>query len=182
MSRADVSPIPSATGADPATLNLGLEREDGDWSDLGGLEPAIAAVGRALAAHAAGSATQGGEASIVLGSDALLRRLNASYRGKDAATNVLAFAFTPRAAADQDAGHYLGDVVLARETIGREAAARGLPPLHHVQHLALHGLLHLIGYDHETDAEAAAMERLETEILTGLGLGDPHAATVPSDD
>ena len=181
MSRADVSPIPSATGADPATLSLGLEREDGDWSDLGGLEPAIAAVGRALAAHAAGSAARG-EASIVLGSDALLRRLNASYRGKDAATNVLAFPFTPRAAADQDAGHYLGDVVLARETIGREAAARGLPPIHHVQHLALHGLLHLIGYDHETDAEAAAMERLETEILTGLGLGDPHAATVPSDD
>ena len=74
----------------------------------------------------------------------------------------------------------LGDVVLAAETIAREAAQRRLEPVHHVQHLVLHGLLHLIGYDHTTEAQAVEMERLETEILTALGLEDPYASGAPS--
>jgi probable rRNA maturation factor len=69
---------------------------------------------------------------------------------------------------------FLGDVVLARETVRREAVERGIPVFDHVAHLTIHGLLHLLGYDHETDAEAVVMESLETEILAGLGIADPY--------
>ena len=117
---------------------------------------------------------------MVLGSDAMLRGLNRTYRGKDAPTNVLSFPFTPRGAADTADGRYLGDVVLAAETVLREAAERGTAPAHHLQHLVVHGLLHLLGYDHETDTEAAEMERLETEILASLGIADPYADEVPA--
>ena len=90
----------------------------------------------------------------MLGSDALVRRLNRTYRGKDAATNVLSFPFQrPPGAAPED-GAYLGDVVLAAETVQREAAERGIERKHHLQHLVVHGLLHLLGYDHDTDSRS----------------------------
>lgn len=174
----DEAPSP---GHDPADLYLNISEEDGDWTSIPGLEPAIRKVAEALARHPAGARVRCREATIVLGSDTLLRRLNGAYRGKDAPTNVLSFPFKPRAArADQEADCYLGDVVLAAETIAREAAERRVEPIHHVQHLVLHGLLHLIGYDHESDAQAVKMERLETEILTGLGLQDPYPGGPPS--
>jgi len=165
---------------DRADLSLSVSQVEGDWADGDALIEAIRTVAAALSRHPAGTDTQGREATIVLGSDQLLRRLNATYRGKDVPTNVLSFPFKPRARADQEGDRYLGDVVLAAETIGMEAAERRLEPAHHVQHLVLHGLLHLIGYDHETEAQAVEMERLETEILTTLGLKDPYATSPPS--
>jgi probable rRNA maturation factor len=161
-------------------LSLTVSQAEGDWRDGDALARAIRRVAAALSRHPAGTATQGREATVVLGSDALLRRLNASYRGKDVPTNVLSFPFKPRARADRESERYLGDVVLAAETIAREAAERRLEPVQHVQHLVLHGLLHLIGYDHATEAQAVEMERLETEILTALGLEDPYASGRPS--
>jgi probable rRNA maturation factor len=74
----------------------------------------------------------------------------------------------------------LGDVVLAAETIRREAAEQAIAPGHHLQHLVVHGLLHLLGYDHQTDVEAEEMEGLESEILASIGVADPYAAPAAS--
>jgi len=109
----------------------------------------------------------------VLADDALLRSLNRSYRGKDAPTNVLSFPFQgPPGGAEP---RHLGDVVLAVETIRNEAGEQGIAPMHHLQHLVVHGLLHLLGFDHDTVAQAEAMERLEAQILAKLGIADPYA-------
>ncbi len=160
----------------PNPLVLSVVREDGDWPEMPEMDVLEAAIHRcaaALAEHPACARARGAEAGIALASDAFIRRLNAAYRGKDAPTNVLSFPFqAPPGTAGED--RYLGDLVLASETIHREARERGIPALHHVQHLAVHGLLHLLGYDHESDAEAETMERLETEILGVLGI-DPFA-------
>jgi probable rRNA maturation factor len=122
------------------------------------------------------------ELSLVLTSDAEQRSLNRRYRGRDAPTNVLSFPIGE--AAD---GHppgtipgaplLLGDVVLARETIAREAAERQKPFADHLRHLVVHGVLHLLGYDHLEDSEARQMEALETAILRQLGVPDPYAET-----
>jgi probable rRNA maturation factor len=157
----------------PNSLSLSIVREDGDWPDGEGLEAAIHRAAAALARHDAGTRARGAEAGVALASDAFIQRLNAAYRGKDAPTNVLSFPFQPPPGADRER-RYLGDLVLASETIRREAGERGIPLLHHAQHLVVHGLLHLLGHDHESDAEAEAMEGLEAEILGRLGI-DPFA-------
>lgn len=107
------------------------------------------------------------ELSVALADDAMLRRLNREYRSKDKPTNVLSFP-APR-------GPLLGDVIVSYQTLVREAEEEGLAPADHLTHLTIHGLLHLLGYDHETEADAVAMESMETSILAGLGINDPHA-------
>ncbi len=91
-------------------------------------------------------------------------------------TNVLSFPAGPGIPIDDDDPRFLGDVVLALETLQREAAEQGIPVEHHMQHLVVHGLLHLFGYDHTTDEEAQVMEGLEVGILGRLGIADPYAA------
>jgi probable rRNA maturation factor len=113
------------------------------------------------------------ELSLVFTDDAHVRRLNRDFREKDSPTNVL--SFPAPAGADGRLGSILGDVVLARETVFREAEAEGLTMEAHLAHLILHGFLHILGYDHADEAEATAMERLETAILGGLGIADPYA-------
>jgi probable rRNA maturation factor len=157
----------------PDRLALAIVRQDGDWSDMEALETAIQDCAAALSAHPTCKRARGAEAGVALASDAFIRRLNASYRGKDRPTNVLSFPFQAPPGAGSER-RYLGDLVLASETVRREALERGIPPLHHVQHLVVHGLLHLLGHDHESDTEAEAMERLEAEILGELGI-DPFA-------
>jgi probable rRNA maturation factor len=121
------------------------------------------------------SVALGSEASVVLGSDALVRRPERTYRGKDTATNVLSFRSSARP--ERRRGRRLpGDVVLAAETVRREADERGIERKHHLQHLVVHGLLHLLGYDHDRDSEAEVMERLEVDILATIGVSDPYAA------
>ncbi len=117
------------------------------------------------------TANQTCEMSIVLADDAFVRDLNRTWRGIDTPTNVLSFP------AEDDDGQgpcLLGDVVLAYETVQQEAVAAGKPMLDHVSHLIVHGTLHLLGFDHEEEGEAAEMEALETAILARLGIADPY--------
>lgn len=178
---ADCAPLSSPTAREtepepepPQSLCVTVVEEEGDWSGFGRVEEVVAAAAAALARHPAGAAGQGREASIVLASDPLVRRLNRSYRAKDAPTNVLSFPFQPPPGMPAASGT-LGDVVLAAETIRQEAAERHIEPCSHLQHLVVHGLLHLLGHDHHSDADAERMEGLETEILASLGVADPHA-------
>ena len=141
---------------------------------------------RAVRDATGAAATRQIELGIVLTDDAEQRRLNRAYRGKDAPTNVLAFpAATDEAcrtapesrilARDVDGPPLLlGDVVLAFETVSREAAAMGRPLADRLRHLVVHGTLHLLGYDHGSDQAATAMELLETAILAKLGVSDPY--------
>ena len=108
------------------------------------------------------------ELSILFTDDAHIRRLNAAYRGKDKPTNVLSFP--------QAGGPLLGDVILASETVAKEAVLAQKPLKDHIAHLVVHGFLHLLGYDHEADEEAEAMEALERAALKRLGIEDPYAA------
>jgi probable rRNA maturation factor len=179
---------------------LTILEQGGDWGGFGDRDAAIRAAADALIGHPRCESARGAEACIMLANDALVRELNRTYRGKDAPTNVLSFVsqhppvrdppddidIDPSVDADTaielDGGdvpwtepRYLGDVVLAAGTVAREAADQGLPPVHHLQHLVVHGLLHLMGFDHATDAQAEVMEGLEVEILASLGIGNPYA-------
>jgi probable rRNA maturation factor len=113
------------------------------------------------------------EISVVLADDAMVRTLNRDHRGKDKPTNVLSFPIGNAGGVDA-APTMLGDVVLACETVMAEAAAQGKSVADHLRHLVVHGVLHLTGHDHEDDAEAERMERLETRVLADLGVGDPY--------
>jgi probable rRNA maturation factor len=124
-------------------------------------------------AAAATPSTAGAELAIVLTDDSAIRLLNRDWRGIDAATNVL--SFPTKKAAGKHLEH-LGDIVLAFETIAREARGEHKPLAHHVAHLAVHGFLHLVGYDHENDKDATDMERAEREILRQLAIPDPYRA------
>jgi probable rRNA maturation factor len=114
------------------------------------------------------------EVVILLTDDDAVRVLNRRWRGLDEPTNVLSFP-SRRAGRNHGAPAFLGDIVIAYDTAAREAAADGKPILHHLTHLAVHGFLHLVGYDHESDDEAASMESLERRVLAQLGIGDPYA-------
>lgn len=138
--------------------------------------PEAPALARAAAEAALIAAAPPGPAiaDVVLTDDAEQRRLNRTYRGRDASTNVLSFALGDGASARAGAPVLLGDVFLACETVAREAAEQGKPIADHLRHLVVHGILHLLGFDHEGDDEAAAMEARETAILAGLGVPDPY--------
>jgi len=158
-------------------MNGGLMIEIGRSAEgwAGALPDAEAVARRAADAawKAAGDGTA--ELSILLSDDAEVRVLNQDYRGKDKPTNVLSFPAGDEGAVGRP--RLLGDVVLALKTIEREAAAQSKLLTDHLSHLTVHGVLHLLGHDHETDTQATAMEALETEILSGLGIDDPYAAT-----
>ena len=143
-------------------------------SELWSAEPAAATTVRDAIATAAAAVralpAASGEVSVVLTDDAAMQKLNREWRGLDKPTNVLSFPAAPGAAAPT----LLGDIVIAYETVAREAAAEGKLFADHVAHLAVHGFLHLLGYDHDSDARAEEMERLETRILARLDVPDPH--------
>jgi probable rRNA maturation factor len=145
---------------------------------------AEAVIHRAIAAaaetvHAGLNETRIGEAelAVMLTDDAGIRTLNRNWRGIDKPTNVLSFpALQPTGSGGPDnAPRMLGDIAIAYETMRREADDEQKPFDHHLSHLAIHGFLHLMGYDHETDDDAEAMETLEQEILAQLGIPDPYA-------
>jgi probable rRNA maturation factor len=121
--------------------------------------------------------TSDAELAIMLTDDAGIRTLNANWRGIDKPTNVLSFpALQPTGTpAPGDAPRMLGDIAIAYETMRREAEDEHKPFDHHLSHLAIHGFLHLVGYDHETDEDAEEMEGLERRILAELGIPDPYA-------
>ena len=100
-----------------------------------------------------------------------MQTLNRDYRGKDRPTNVLSFDYRDD---DFQPPGYLGDIVICASVVMQEAAERQIPPADHWAHLALHGVLHLLGYDHETSTQAAEMEGLEIELLGKLGIDNPY--------
>jgi probable rRNA maturation factor len=107
--------------------------------------------------------------TIALSNDAEVHSLNKAFRNKDTSTNVLSFP--------SDEGESLGDIILAFETIIKEAETTKISPLHHTLHLIIHGFLHLLGYDHEKDDDALQMEGLEVQILESLSIANPYEET-----
>jgi probable rRNA maturation factor len=160
--------------AHPAiTVDIAVEAEA--WGEEARWRPLAERVAAAIAARPELIVPDEAELSLVLTDDVRIRELNRDWRGFDKPTNVLSFPAADDD--DDDPGPLLGDVVVAHETTAREAAEEGKSFEDHVAHLLVHGLLHLFGFDHETDAEAEEMEALETEILAGLGIADPYAET-----
>ena len=153
-------------------VDIDISVEAGDWPDEASL---TRLVDRAVDAAFAETAVAGrSELSVVFSDDAHIRTLNAGWRGKDKPTNVLSFpAFPP--APGGPLPPMLGDIVLAAETVAREAALEDKPLENHITHLVIHGLLHLLGHDHETDAEAEEMEAIERAALARLAIPDPYA-------
>lgn len=156
----------------PLWLSLDILHEAGDWSRLGDRDALIRAAAEALAASPRFATHTPAEACVALSDNATVQALNARFRGQDKPTNVLSFPALEGFAQAPPAA--LGDVVLAQETVEREAAEMGIPAAHHLQHLVVHGLLHLLGFDHETDVEAEEMEALEVAVLAGLGIANPY--------
>jgi probable rRNA maturation factor len=159
-------------------LALEVVIEGGNWPAADALD---ALVTRAAAALEAAPELESllrhpATACVAFATDADVRTLNAQFRGKDKPTNVLSFPAQapPQGLLGRHEPLPLGDVVLAAETVAAEARDLGIPVSHHVQHLVVHGLLHLLGHDHESDAEADRMEALETRILAVLGVPDPY--------
>lgn len=162
-------PIVPKTGT--SSLHVDLIEDDGGWSCLRDAETVIERAAHAVARRM-GKRSPTGVVSIALSSDAHVAALNEQYRGKAKPTNVLSFPSGSNAPSGQ-----LGDIILARETVAREAAEQGIPLAHHVQHLVVHGILHLLGYDHMTDADAEQMEAIEISILSNLGIANPYTGT-----
>lgn len=171
--------------------------EAGDWAALlGGDDAAVEALAIQTLRHGLAAdpalapflAASGGDARLTLTvlftDDAAVRTLNREWRGKDKPTNVLSFPGDWLELEEEDIAAlaegadvppaHIGDIALALETIRAEAAEQGKTPRDHLLHLLLHGTLHLLGYDHEEEAEADAMEALETRLLADLGVADPY--------
>lgn len=155
--------------------DIDIFTEAGDWATA--LPDAEALTERVIAAvcTAVDGVPEGAELSVLLTDDIHIQVLNRDWRGKDKPTNVLSFP------GDDDAENLppgapilLGDIALAFETTTLEAKTQEKMLAHHFSHLMVHGMLHLLGFDHETQAEADAMEPLEIEILDGLGIASPY--------
>ncbi|MGB5181662.1 MAG: rRNA maturation RNase YbeY [Xanthobacteraceae bacterium] len=166
-----------------AGLKIDVLVDSEHWKNAG---TAKAVVRRALKQAATALSTKSAELAIVLTDDAAMRRLNRNWRGVDAPTNVLSFAtknpgnrhMRDRVSDELDKrlGKHLGDIVLAYETVKREARREGKPFDHHLAHLAVHGFLHLLGYDHASSAQARRMETIERAVLRDLAVPDPYRA------
>jgi len=147
---------------DPAGVwHVDVLIKDRQWLKVRGIRSLV----RRACLAALSDIRDSGEICIVLAGDAGVRKLNREWRGKDKPTNVLSFAGTPP---------LLGDIVLARQTVLREARDRAKPVAHHIVHLVVHGCLHLLGYDHEEEKEARRMEKMEINLLEQLGIPNPY--------
>ena len=158
-----------------SSLEIEIVRHSDLWDSI---EVSGDALSRAaLAAFAASSAAPDApcEVTLVLTDDDEMRELNRTWRGKDSSTNVLSFPAGEPVGEAHGEPSPLGDIVLAGETVIEEAKVKGIPAADHAAHLVVHGMLHLLGFDHERDADAERMEALETKVLAGLGIADPYA-------
>jgi probable rRNA maturation factor len=152
--------------------------EDPRWK-AAGVAAAAERAGRAALA-AAGRDPDRHQVALLLCDDARIAALNAEFRGRAGATNVLSWpAFEGAVPAPEAEALFLGDLALGFETCAREAIEAGIALADHAAHLVVHGVLHLLGHDHEDEAEAEAMEALETEVLASLGIADPYAGGGP---
>ncbi|HPG88201.1 MAG TPA: rRNA maturation RNase YbeY [Hyphomicrobium sp.] len=163
------SPPTVADGAGSHTLAVDLVCDDEDrWCGLDKSEAVVQAAADAVAAWP-NLLKRASSVSIALSTDHEVAALNTAFRNKAKPTNVLSFP----AGRGAPPG-YLGDIILAEETVMREASEQGTPVQHHVQHLVVHGILHLLGFDHETPADAERMEALEIDILAKLDIANPY--------
>ena len=147
-------------------ITIDVEIADDGWARS---MPQVLDLVEGAARAALTGAGRAGEVAVLLADDAAVRDLNARFRNQDKPTNVLSFP------APANPEGLLGDLALALGVMVREASEQGKPLAHHLQHLVIHGVLHLIGYDHETDGDAERMESLERQLLAGLGVPDPYA-------
>jgi probable rRNA maturation factor len=151
-------------------IELDIMIEEGDWASI----PDVEALAQKAAEAAAAVAEEDGDfkVSVMLTDDAQIQELNRTWRDKDKPTNVLSF---PAPEQPGMAGpRHLGDIALAYETLVRESEEESKELAHHFAHLIVHGVLHLLGYDHEVEAEAEEMEALEVKALASLGIADPY--------
>lgn len=155
-------------------VDIDVRVEDPAWSAaLPDCEAiCVRAAAAALAGQTGDEGAEGGEIAILLADDATVRELNRSYRHRDKATNVLSFPAEHEPVPGQP--RLLGDIVLAFGTVAAEADEQAKSLSDHMTHLVVHGVLHLLGFDHESDGEAEEMEGLETAILRRLGVSDPY--------
>lgn len=145
-------------------LSADIEIEEKAWQNSRDLESLI----RQVLTKISDNIFQPWTLSVLLSHDRRIRKLNRDFRGKDYPTNVLSFP------SDEDDNTYLGDIAIAYETLQRECAEQEKPFDDHFRHLLLHGILHLLGYDHETDEDAEEMENLEINILEDIGIKNPY--------
>lgn len=151
------------------SVTIDVVADSEDWSRILGAEMIAH---RAAAAAFEDAGIPEGEVSVMLSSDARVRELNKRFREKDQPTNVLSF---PANTLDREGARFFGDVALAYETLVREATGEGKSAEAHLTHLTVHGVLHLLGFDHGNERDAETMESLETRILARLGFPDPYA-------
>ncbi|MGP0057803.1 MAG: rRNA maturation RNase YbeY [Beijerinckiaceae bacterium] len=159
-------------------LNIEVAIECAYWKDFAELREVI---GRALRQTLVATGVQlcsGAEVSVLLCDDDFIADLNRKWRNQDAPTNVLSFP----AGGELALTSILGDIIIAFETTAREAATENKSFLDHFTHLVVHGFLHILGYDHGTDAEAEEMEALEREVLISLGIDDPYRGSLVESD
>jgi probable rRNA maturation factor len=158
-------------------VSVDVQRHTSQWRAVRGVSAIVRRVATAAVRGAGVAVLPSVDVAVALADDAMVRATNRDWRAKDKPTNVLSFpAVAPQRLATAP---FLGDVILAYETVAAEAVTEGKRFEDHLTHLVVHGVLHLLGYDHMTDGDAALMEDRERLILAGLGLSDPYAGTDP---
>lgn len=158
-------------------INVDIAIDADGWHLVADLEGLVGRAVTAALTEAGVDIAVGTEVSVLLAGDDAVQVLNARWRGLDKPTNVLSFPAGPPGKGGF--GPFLGDLALAFETTQREAENDGKPLASHLAHLVVHGVLHLVGHDHETEAEAERMEATEIRALERLGISDPYAGTEP---
>jgi probable rRNA maturation factor len=153
-------------------MDLTIDVEDERWSTIAHLEEILQKAAAALNARQSFA----GEINLILVDDDAMRDLNKTWRGKDKPTNVLSFPAPRGLTMPPGETAPLGDIAMSYDTLAMEAVRDHKTLSDHLQHLFIHGLLHLLGHDHETETEALEMEALEVEILSGLGIANPYLA------
>jgi probable rRNA maturation factor len=158
-------------------ITVDVQKAAAGWASVKGAAALVRKAARRTIGMAGVPVLQGATIAVLLADDARVRSVNLQWRAMDKPTNVLSF---PGAAPERiSRSPYLGDIILAYETVASEAIAEGKPLSHHVAHLVVHGVLHLLGYDHMTKADAERMEACESAILTSLDIPDPYAGSEP---
>lgn len=164
------------TEPEDTDLTVDILIESDAWQMLPDAEGVARRVIAAAAASCAAIHHRKAEISVLFCDDQTIAVLNGRWRGQEKPTNVLSFPALPLQGAGPHEKTPLGDIAIAYETLVREAGESGKAASAHLAHLVVHGFLHLLGYDHQTDDEAERMERLERDILARIGVADPYAA------
>lgn len=152
------------------SLDIETRIDCASWSRLAGLDSLIAGSLQASLDESGNGLREGAVVSLLFCDDARIRDLNRQFRGQDKPTNVLSFPGPE----PLETARFLGDIAIAFETVAREAQEQGKSLEQHCRHMIVHGFMHLLGYDHEVDEEAEAMEAMEIRVLQRMGVDDPY--------